>query len=50
VWDSGAQTILDVEGAIRRSIPYQAEFIGEVNLAGGYLICTYPLDFVTEDA
>jgi 16S rRNA processing protein RimM len=49
VWDNGAHAVLDVEGAITRSIPYQAEFIGEVNLEQGYLITTYPLDYITED-
>jgi len=49
VWDNGAHTVLDVKGAINRSIPYQAEFIGEVNLEQGYLVTTYPLDYVEED-
>lgn len=49
VWDNGAHAVLDVEGAIKRSIPYQAEFIGEVNLEQGYLVTTYPLDYVEED-
>ena len=49
VWDNGAHAVLDVEGAIKRSIPYQAEYIGEVNLAEGYLVTTYPLDYIEED-
>lgn len=48
VWDNGAHAVLDVEGAIKRSIPYQDEFIGEVNLKQGYLVTTYPLDYITE--
>lgn len=42
--DSGAHVLLELDTAPPRLIPFIREFIPEVCLEEGWLICTYPLD------
>jgi len=44
VRDSGAHVLLELDTKPPRLVPYIREFIPEVNLEQGWLVCTYPLD------
>jgi 16S rRNA processing protein RimM len=45
---SGAHWLLQLDTLPTRLIPFTAQFVPEVNLEQGYLVCLYPLDEVVE--
>jgi 16S rRNA processing protein RimM len=44
VLDSGAHTILELDLPGEPLVPFIREYVPEVNLAQGWMVCTYPLD------
>jgi 16S rRNA processing protein RimM len=44
VRDSGAHTILELDLPGEPLVPFIREYVPEVNLAQGWMVCTYPLD------
>ena len=44
VSDSGAHVLLELDTTPPRLVPFIRQFVPEVNLAEGWLSCTYPLD------
>lgn len=44
VRDSGAHVLLELDTDPPRLVPYIREFIPDVNLDEGWLVCTYPLE------
>jgi len=44
VSDSGAHVLLELDTQPPRLVPFIRHFVPTVNLAEGWLICTYPLD------
>jgi len=50
VGHSGAHVLLELDTHPPRLVPFIREFVPEVNLAEGWLVCTYPLDRDEEPA
>lgn len=48
VSDSGAHVLLELDTEPPRLVPFIRQFVPEVNLAEGWLVCTYPLDAFEE--